>query len=61
MTQVNGSHEEYDHRKSAVLHRNINEELLNVVRGDTLGVDDVRDGRGRHFGLKLERVVDLIK
>lgn len=35
--------------------------VLNVVRGDTLGVDDVRDGRGRHFGLKLERIVDLIK
>lgn len=36
--------------------------VLNVVKGDTLGVDDVeRDGRGRHYGLKLEKVVDLIK
>ena len=36
--------------------------VLNVVKGDTLGVDDVeRDGRGRHFGLKLEKVIELIK
>lgn len=36
--------------------------VLNVVRGDTLGVDDLaRDGHGRHFGMKLEKVVDLIK
>lgn len=35
--------------------------VLNVVRGDTLGVDDARDGRGRHFGQKLEKVVELIK
>ncbi|THH03097.1 hypothetical protein EW145_g6533 [Phellinidium pouzarii] len=36
--------------------------VLNVVKGDTLGVDDVsRDGNGRHFGLKLEKVVELIK
>lgn len=36
--------------------------VLNVVRGDTLGVDDeARDGHGRHFGLKLEKVIDLIR
>ncbi|KAH9913975.1 uncharacterized protein BXZ73DRAFT_92885 [Epithele typhae] len=36
--------------------------VLNVVKGDTLGVDDeARDGRGRHFGRKLEMIVDLIK
>lgn len=36
--------------------------VLNVVKGDTLGVDDeTRDGRGRHFGLKLEKVIDLIR
>ena len=36
--------------------------VLNVVKGSTLGVDDVaRDGNGRHFGLKLEKVVDLIR
>lgn len=36
--------------------------VLNVVRADTLGVDDeARDGRGRHFGMKLEKVVHLIK
>lgn len=36
--------------------------VLNVVRADTLGVDDEeRDGRGKHFGMKLEKVVQLIK
>ncbi|KAL5513360.1 hypothetical protein ACEPAH_3759 [Sanghuangporus vaninii] len=36
--------------------------VINVVKGDTLGVDDVaRDGSGRHFGLKLEKVVELIR
>lgn len=36
--------------------------VLNVVKGETLGVDDVaRDGRGRHYGRKLEMIVDLIK
>ena len=35
---------------------------LNVVKGDTLGVDDeARDGRGKHFGLKLEKIMQLIK
>ncbi|RPD59037.1 hypothetical protein L226DRAFT_489066 [Lentinus tigrinus ALCF2SS1-7] len=36
--------------------------VLNVVKGDTLGVDDeARDGRGKHYGLKLEKVIHLIK
>lgn len=36
--------------------------VLNVVNGDTLGIDDeARDGKGRHFGMKLEKVVHLIK
>jgi hypothetical protein len=36
--------------------------VLNVVRAETLGVDDeARDGKGRHFGMKLEKVVNLIK
>ncbi|CCM02538.1 uncharacterized protein FIBRA_04640 [Fibroporia radiculosa] len=36
--------------------------VLNVVKGDTLGVDDeARDGRGKHYGLKLEQVINLIK
>lgn len=36
--------------------------VLNVVEGNTLGIDDVaRDGRGKHYGLKLEKVVDLIQ
>jgi hypothetical protein len=35
---------------------------LNIVRAETLGIDDeAREGRGKHFGLKLEKVVDLIK
>jgi hypothetical protein len=36
--------------------------VLNVVRGITLGVDDeARDGRGKHYGLKLEKVINLVK
>ncbi|EPQ56257.1 hypothetical protein GLOTRDRAFT_115584 [Gloeophyllum trabeum ATCC 11539] len=36
--------------------------VINVVRGNTLGVDDVeREGRGKHYGMKLEKVIDLIK
>jgi hypothetical protein len=35
--------------------------VLNIVKGDTLGVDEERDGRGKHFGMKLEKVVHLIK
>jgi hypothetical protein len=36
--------------------------VINVVKGDTLGVDDEeRDGRGKHFGKKLEDVVRLLK
>ena len=36
--------------------------VLNIVKAETLGVDDaVRDGNGKHFGRKLEQVVELIK
>ncbi|KAF7309902.1 Helicase C-terminal domain-containing protein [Mycena indigotica] len=36
--------------------------ILNIVKGDTLGIDDEeRDGRGKHYGKKLEVVIDLIK
>ncbi len=36
--------------------------VLNVVKADALGVDDeARDGQGKHFGMKLEKVVNLIK
>jgi len=36
--------------------------VLNIVKGETLGVDDeARDGQGRHFGIKLEKMVNLIK
>ncbi|OAX36134.1 hypothetical protein K503DRAFT_826618 [Rhizopogon vinicolor AM-OR11-026] len=35
---------------------------LNIVKGETLGVDDeARDGHGKHYGKKLEMVVDLVK
>ena len=36
--------------------------ILNIVKGETLGVDDIaRDGCGRHYGRKLEMIIDLIK
>jgi hypothetical protein len=36
--------------------------VLNIVKAETLGIDDeAREGRGKHFGLKLEKAVDLIK
>ncbi|EGN96836.1 hypothetical protein SERLA73DRAFT_93465 [Serpula lacrymans var. lacrymans S7.3] len=36
--------------------------VLNIVKGDTLGVDDLaRDGQGKHYGMKLEKVIDLVK
>lgn len=36
--------------------------VLNIVRGETLGVDDEeKDGNGKHFGRKLEMVMKLIK
>ncbi|KAI0305877.1 hypothetical protein B0F90DRAFT_1694134 [Multifurca ochricompacta] len=36
--------------------------VLNIVKGDTLGVDDYdRDGKGKHFGMKLEKVIHLIR
>ncbi|ESK85170.1 dna repair protein rad8 [Moniliophthora roreri MCA 2997] len=35
---------------------------MNIVKAETLGVDDVeRDGKGKHFGMKLEKVMHLIK
>jgi hypothetical protein len=36
--------------------------IINIVEAQTLGVDDEeRDGRGKHFGRKLEMIIDLIK
>ncbi|KAF5387319.1 hypothetical protein D9757_005715 [Collybiopsis confluens] len=36
--------------------------VINIVKAETLGVDDVeRDGKGKHYGMKLEQVVTLIK
>lgn len=32
-----------------------------VIKGDTLGIDDQRDGHGKHFGKKLETMIDLIQ
>ncbi|KAI0333863.1 hypothetical protein GY45DRAFT_1432004 [Cubamyces sp. BRFM 1775] len=35
---------------------------LNIVKAESLGVDDeARDGRGKHYGLKLEKIMELIK
>jgi hypothetical protein len=35
--------------------------LLNVVSAESLGVDDERKDMGKHYGMKLEKVIDLIK
>jgi hypothetical protein len=36
--------------------------VLNVIQGDTLGVDDAaRSANGKHFGMKLEMVITKIK
>lgn len=36
--------------------------VLNVIKGDTLGVDDAaRSASGKHFGMKLEMVINKIK
>jgi SNF2 family DNA or RNA helicase len=36
--------------------------VLNVIKGDTLGVDDAaRNSSGKHFGMKLENMIHLIK
>lgn len=34
--------------------------VLNVVKATSLGREDVAEGQGRHFGAKLEKVVELI-
>ncbi|KAI0349556.1 hypothetical protein OH77DRAFT_1525567 [Trametes cingulata] len=35
---------------------------LNIVKADSLGIDgEARDGRGKHYGLKLEKIMELIK
>lgn len=33
---------------------------VNIVKGETLGVDEKRDGEGRRYGAKLEQVVELL-
>lgn len=38
-----------------------NVKLLNVIKASSLGVDDVRDGKRKHYGKKLEEVINLIK
>jgi hypothetical protein len=36
--------------------------VLNIIKGNTLGVDDYEcKGKGKHFGMKLEKVIHLIK
>ncbi|KAI5807569.1 hypothetical protein DFH27DRAFT_651071 [Peziza echinospora] len=35
--------------------------ILNVVKGDTLGIEDKRDGIGRHYGIKLEKMIKLLQ
>jgi hypothetical protein len=36
--------------------------FISIVEAKTLGVDDIeRDGKGKHFGRKLEQIIDLIK
>lgn len=34
---------------------------LNIVKADTLGMDEARDMSLKHFGMKLEKVVALVK
>jgi hypothetical protein len=38
-----------------------NVKLLNIIKANTLGVDDIRDGKRKHYGKKLEEVINLIK
>ena len=38
-----------------------NVKLLNIIKASSLGVDDVRDGKRKHYGKKLEEVIHLIK
>lgn len=35
--------------------------VLNVVKGESLGVEDPQEGLGKHYGMKLEKVMELIK
>jgi hypothetical protein len=35
--------------------------VLNIVKADTLGADDEQRRQGKHFGMKLEKVVRMIK
>ncbi|VDC03465.1 unnamed protein product [Peniophora sp. CBMAI 1063] len=35
--------------------------VINIVKGETLGVDEKRDGEGRRYGAKLEQVIELLK
>jgi hypothetical protein len=34
---------------------------LNIVRGDTLGIEDARDGQGKHYGKKIEQILELLR
>lgn len=35
--------------------------VLNVVKGESLGVEDPQEGVGKHYGMKLEKVMELIQ
>jgi len=35
--------------------------VLNVVKGESLGTEDAKDGIGRHYGMKLEKMMHLIQ
>lgn len=35
--------------------------VLNVVKGESLGVEDPQEGLGKHYGMKLEKVMELIQ
>ncbi|KAG0123556.1 hypothetical protein HOY82DRAFT_495139 [Tuber indicum] len=35
--------------------------VLNVVKGESLGTEDAKEGIGRHYGMKLEKMMHLIQ
>lgn len=35
--------------------------VLNVVKGESLGTEDKKEGIGRHYGMKLEKMMELIR
>ncbi|KAL7269920.1 hypothetical protein RUND412_007381 [Rhizina undulata] len=35
--------------------------VLNIVKGESLGTEDQKEGIGRHHGMKIEKIITLIK